>query len=85
MTAESAILEGLVEMIASRVAEKLTVGSRPKLLTVKEAAGELKRSDRWVRQEIACGRLECVREGRSRPRITRDALERYVRQREGRG
>jgi excisionase family DNA binding protein len=85
MISESAILDGLVELIASRVAAKLAHGNRSALLTVKEAAAELNRSDRWVRQEIACGRLECVREGRSRPRITRDALERYVQQREGRG
>jgi excisionase family DNA binding protein len=82
---EIGILEGLVEMIAERVAAKIAQTNRPSLMTVREAAKELRRSERWLRGEIAAGKLECVREGHSRPRITRDALERYVQQREGRG
>jgi excisionase family DNA binding protein len=77
--------EPLVAMIADAVVERLRRAEAPRLLTISEAARELRRSERWVRMEIAAGRLECVREGRSRPRITREILERWIAERNGRG
>lgn len=78
-------LDPLVAAIADAVVERLLRAQRPTLLTIRQTAAELNRSERWVRTEIASGRLECVREGRTRPRIARDSLERYIRERIGRG
>lgn len=77
--------EPLVAMIADAVVERLRRAEEPRLLTIGEVARQLRRSERWVRNEIASGHLECVREGRSRPRITREALDRWIEQRNGRG
>jgi excisionase family DNA binding protein len=77
-------LESFVAMIADAVAERLQRGQSPRLLTIREVAQYLHRSERWVRLEIASGRLECVREGRSRPRIDREVLDRWIAERNGR-
>ena len=77
--------EHLVAMIADAVVDRLRRAEEPRLLTIGEAAQQLRRSERWVRMEIAAGRMECVREGRSRPRIAREALDRWITQHNGRG
>jgi hypothetical protein len=56
----------------------------PRLMNARQAGEYLGRSERWVRQETAAGRLECVREGKSRPRYDRATLDQYVEQRNGR-
>jgi excisionase family DNA binding protein len=76
--------EPLVAMIADAVVERLRRAEEPRLLTIGEAAQQLRRSERWMRMEIAAGRLECVREGRGRPRIAREALDRWIAQHNGR-
>lgn len=78
-------LEPLVAMIADAVVERLVQAQRPSLLTIREVAADLRRSERWVRMEIAAGRMQCVREGHSRPRITREELSRWIEHRNGRG
>ena len=47
------------------------------LLTVKEAAQELRRSESWIRQEIRAHRLRSVKFGRNQ-RILAEELRRFV-------
>jgi excisionase family DNA binding protein len=56
----------------------------PRLLNTREAAQYLRRSERWVRQEVALGKLPCVREGNSRPRFDRESLDRWIARHNGR-
>jgi len=58
--------------------------AQPRLMNQREAADYLGRSVRWLREETGAGRIECVREGKSRPRYDRESLDRYVEQRNGR-
>jgi excisionase family DNA binding protein len=74
----------LAEMIADLVVAKLETRGR-RLLTLAEAAKYLGRSQSWLRAEIASGRIESVREGRSRPRVDRIVLDRWIQERNGRG
>jgi excisionase family DNA binding protein len=76
-------LAPLAEMIADLVVTKLEANGR-RLLTLAEAATYLGRSQSWLRAEIASGRIECVREGRSRPRLDRAVLDRWIEERNGR-
>ena len=50
-----------------------------KLLTVKEAAGEIRMSEGWVKQAIRDGKLRVLRFGRS-VRIQPEALADYIRE-----
>jgi excisionase family DNA binding protein len=74
-------LDPLVDAIANAVVERLQRAQQPTLLTIRQVAAELSRSERWVRGEIAAGRLECVREGKGQPRVAREAVDRYVTER----
>ena len=74
----------LVRVLAERLAERLREIDAPRLLTVREVAKYLNRSMRWVQLEIASGRLPAVREGNSRPRIERGALDQWIDQHNGR-
>lgn len=74
----------LAEMIADLVVAKLEARER-RLLTLAEGAKYIGRSQSWLRAEIASGRIECVREGRSRPRLDRMVLDRWIQERNGRG
>ena len=74
----------LAEMIADMVVAKLEARGR-RLLTLAQGAEYLGRSQSWMRQEIAAGRIECVREGRSRPRLDREVLDRWIQERNGKG
>jgi hypothetical protein len=78
------LLDRLTDSVACRVVEKLRAFDAPRLMNAREAGQYLRRSERWIRQETAAGRLECVREGNSRPRYDRAALDRYVEQHNGR-
>ena len=78
------LLKRVIDMIADAVVERLKRAEEPRLLTIREAARELRRSERWVRLEIAAGRLEVVRRGKSRPRVAREALNRYIERYQGR-
>lgn len=80
-------LDALADAIAERVYAKLVAEREregKRLFTIVEAAAYLKRSERWVRGEIAAGRLECVREGNGRARLDRTVLDRWIEQRAGR-
>ena len=78
------MLEKLIEDLAERVVEKLRRAEAPRLMTQRQAARYLGRSDRWLREETAAGKIECVREGKSRPRYDRESLDRYIQARNGR-
>jgi excisionase family DNA binding protein len=74
----------LAKMIADMVVEELD-RRQQRLLTPTEAAKYLDRSVSWLRTEAAAGRIECVREGKSRTRFTREALDRWIEEHSGRG
>jgi excisionase family DNA binding protein len=78
----SELLKPVVDMIADAVAERLRRGEEPRLLTVREAARYLRRSERWIRNEVAGGNLQCVREGTGRPRFDRVELDRWIEERQ---
>ena len=74
----------LVEAIAKRTAEILRhdLGLEAKrLLTVKEAADYISRSERSLRQMIANGTLPVIREGRA-VRLDRRVLDEWIDSRE---
>jgi excisionase family DNA binding protein len=71
------------KIIADLVVAELEARER-RLLTLREGAKYLGRSQSWLRAEIASGRIECVREGRSRPRLDRAVLDRWIDTRNGR-
>jgi len=83
MTEEKAILDALADLIAGRVVEKLRAQEAPRLLTMNEAAVYLKRSVRWLHNEMAAGKLKAVREGNGRPRFERSELDRWIQSRDG--
>jgi hypothetical protein len=74
----------LAEIIADLVVAKLEARGR-RLFTLAEAANYIGRSQSWLRAEIASGRIECVREGRSRPRLDRMVLDLWIQERSGKG
>ncbi|HKE24961.1 MAG TPA: helix-turn-helix domain-containing protein [Bryobacteraceae bacterium] len=85
MTEEKAILDALADLIAGRVVEKLQARELPRLLTMNEAAAYLKRSVRWLHNEMGAGRLKAIREGNSRPRFERSELDRWIEHQNGHG
>ena len=52
-----------------------------RLLTTKEVADELRRSERWVINEIKAGHLKAISLGKGY-RIYRSELDRYLKERE---
>lgn len=52
-----------------------------RLLTTKEVADELRRSERWVINEIKAGHIQAISLGKGY-RIYRAELERYLRERQ---
>lgn len=78
------LLSSFSDAVAERVVKRLREQEAPRLMNARQAGEYLGRSERWIRQETAAGRLECVREGNSRPRYDRAALDRYVEQHNGR-
>ena len=87
-TAAAVAVESFLNTFSKTLAEEIvkimSAQNAPRLMNAREAGAYLGRSERWVRTETAAGRLECVREGKSRPRYDRAALDRYVEQRNGR-
>ncbi|HKD03945.1 MAG TPA: helix-turn-helix domain-containing protein [Terriglobales bacterium] len=77
------MLKAFSDLVADAVVEKLRQQDAPRLLNVREAARYLKRSERWLRQEVAVGRIACVREGKGRPRFDRAVLDRWIETRHG--
>lgn len=73
--------EPIVERIAERVVQRLKQEDGPRLMTPEEAARYLGRSKRWLREAVARGEVECVKDGRSRPRFDRAALDRWIEER----
>src|SRR5262245_56170116 len=78
------LLQPIVDMIAEAVVDRLQRDQKPRLMTIRDVSQTIQRSERYVRQEIADGRLECVRQGNSRPRIEPAALDRWIAQNSGR-
>jgi len=68
----------IAERVADRVVEKLRRAEAPRLMTQRQAAQYLGRSERWLRRETVAGTIECVREGNSHPRYDREVLDRYI-------
>lgn len=54
--------------------------SDDKLLTTKQVAEELSRSERWVIQQIQAGKLEAIDLGKGY-RVYRSALDKYLEER----
>lgn len=79
-----AILNTFSTRLARDIVNTMHALDAPRLMNARQAGEYLGRSERWIRQETAAGRLECVREGNSRPRYDRATLDRYVEQRNGR-
>jgi excisionase family DNA binding protein len=73
----------LAKMIADMVVDELDRRQK-RLLTPKEAAKYMNRSLSWLRAEAAAGRIECVREGKSRTRFDRAVLDRWIQVHNGR-
>jgi hypothetical protein len=60
-------VDALLDVLADRLAERLAATAVPaepepwRLLTVREAAARLGRSERWVRERVKAGDLATVR------------------------
>ena len=70
--------ESLAEKVAEAVVRRLKLEEAPRLLTPEEAAAYLNRSKSWLRRAVLRGELPCVRQGKSRPRFDRAALDRWL-------
>jgi excisionase family DNA binding protein len=77
-------LDALADAIAERVITRMQADHPERLLTVKEAAKYLGRTERSVRNLIAKGVLAVVREGRS-VHLDRHELDRWIELRQSRG
>ena len=70
-------LDVLADAIAARVAARLSQSDQPRLLTVKEAAIYIGRTQKGLRHLIASGAIPVVREG-TRLHLDRSDLDRWV-------
>lgn len=79
----AAVLNELVETIATRVAERLATGQPSPLMTVPEAADYLRCEPKRIYDLTSQRRLDFVKDG-SRTLIRREALDRYLSENSGR-
>ena len=76
-TTGNAGLDALADAIAERVLARLHQGEEPRLLSVKEAAAYIGRTQKSLRYMIAAGAIPAVREG-SRIHLDRADLDRWI-------
>ncbi len=70
-------LTAFADALAARIAERLNAGQQPRLLSVKDAAAYVGRTQKALRHLIADGAIPTVREG-GRIHLDRGDLDRWI-------